>query len=164
MTTRWLAAAALAMALAGCADDEMAPAEIPVPATSAVEASPSTIPAIRAATQAAAVARATKTKTTVEEDTNAGSGSRGLDEFVADVRSQIPEVTLDRRDEEIEEIAEQACPSLKAGKSAAALVAEVEELAGADHGTADKLIKLAIDTVCPTQQNRADEFQKDDRP
>jgi hypothetical protein len=159
MTRRWLAAAALVTALAGCADDEIAPAEIPVPATGPAEASPSAIPAIRAATHAAAVPRATTTKiTAAEEMTNAGSGSRGLDGFVADVRSQVPEVAVDRRDEEIEEIAQQACPSLQADKKAAAVVAEVEEMAGVDKATADQLIRLAIETVCPAQHGRADEF------
>jgi hypothetical protein len=90
--------------------------------------------------------------------TNAGSGSRGLDGFVADVRSQVPQVAVDRRDEEIEEIAQQACPSLEADKKAAAVVTEVEEMAGVDKATADKLIKLAIETVCPAQHGRADEF------
>lgn len=156
MTRRWLAAATLVMALAGCADEELAPAEIPVPATGAAESS--AMPAVRAATHVVAVPRATRTQMTAEEQTNAGSGSRGLDGFVADVRSQVPEVALDRRDEEIEEIARQTCAALSAGKKAAAVVTQAEELAGVDRASAEKLIKLAIDTVCPAEQNRADEF------
>jgi hypothetical protein len=158
MTRRWLAAATLVMALAGCADEELAPAEIPVPATGAAEASPSAIPAVRAATHVAAVPRATKTKMTAGEQTNAGSGSRGLDGFVAGVRTRVPEVALDRRDEEIEEIAQQACAGLKGGKTAAAVVAQAAKLAGVDKPPAAELIKLAIDTVCPNQQDRAGEF------
>jgi len=153
MTRRWPAAAALVLALAGCADDEAAPAEIPWPATSAT--SSSAIPAVRAAKHAAAIPRATETRTT------AGSGSRGLDGFVADVRTQVPEVAVDRRDEELEDIAQQACPSLKAGKNAAVIVTDVEGTAGVDKVTAEKLIKLAIDTVCPAQHGRADEFSTD---
>jgi hypothetical protein len=61
MTRRWLAATALVMALAGCADEELAPAEIPVPATGAAEAPASAVPVIRAATHAAAP-RAAKSK------------------------------------------------------------------------------------------------------
>jgi hypothetical protein len=152
MTRRWLAAAALVTALAGCADDEVAPAEIPWPATSAAAPSPSAIPAVRAAKHAAVIPRATKAKTT------AGSGNRGLDGFVADVRTQVPQVAVDRRDEEIEEIAQQACPSLKAGRNAAVIVTDVERMVGVDKATAEKLIRLAIDTVCPDQHGRADKF------
>jgi hypothetical protein len=79
------------------------------------------------------------------------------------VQARVPDVAVDRRDEEIGAIAQQACASLAAGKSAAALVAETRSLGTADaeatdQATARELIKLAIDTVCPDQDGRVDEF------
>ena len=79
------------------------------------------------------------------------------------VRARVPDVAIDRRDEEIEAVAEQACASLAAGKSADAVVAETRSLGTADaeatdQATARELIKLSIDTVCPAQAKRVDEF------
>ncbi|GIE99856.1 DUF732 domain-containing protein [Paractinoplanes rishiriensis] len=85
------------------------------------------------------------------------------DTFVDVVRARLPEVALDRRDEEIQAIADAACADLAAGKDADDVVAAARSLgtldAGAtDHATARELIKLAIDLTCPEQARRVDEF------
>jgi len=78
----------------------------------------------------------------------AGSGDSGLDRFVEAVQRQLPEVALDRRDEEVEELGEQACDSLAAGEKDAAVAGEIGEqgVASADART---LVALARTTACP---------------
>ena len=83
--------------------------------------------------------------------------------FATTVQEKVPEVAVDRRDEEIEAIADQACASLAAGKDADAVVTETRTLGtadaeAADRATARELVKLAIGTVCPDQSVRAREF------
>jgi hypothetical protein len=175
MTRRWLATAVLLVALAGCGEDGAAPADVPVPAASASAGSPAPAVSVgsRPATHASATSRATRTATAATTGahgtdagsggTDAGSGGTGLDRFVAVVRAKVPEVAVDRRDEEIEAVAQQACASLAAGRAAGAVVAETRSLGTADveatdQATARELIKLAIDTVCPAQAKRVDEF------
>jgi hypothetical protein len=84
-------------------------------------------------------------------------------EFVDVVQSRLPEVAADRRAEEIEAIATRACASLADGTDAETIVAETRSLGtldaeAADHATARELVKLAIDTICPDQAARVDEF------
>jgi hypothetical protein len=83
--------------------------------------------------------------------------------FVDVVRSRLPEVAADRRDEEIQAIADRACTALSGGADAGTIVAETRALGtldaeATDHATARELIKLAIDTTCPDQDRRVDEF------
>jgi hypothetical protein len=140
---RWVLPAAV-LVLAACGDDEAKPADVPAPvpveSTTTPEAAATTTPA------AATPARTTRTATTGPAAPAAG----GLAAFVRVVQARTPEIALDRRDEEIEAIAQQACASLTAGKKAGALVAETRAL-----GTADA---EATDTVCPDQRDRVDEF------
>ncbi|GID92352.1 hypothetical protein Adi01nite_17640 [Amorphoplanes digitatis] len=77
--------------------------------------------------------------------------------FVAAVQNRLPAVALDHRDEEIAAIAGQACTSLAAGEGAGTIVAGTERF-GTDEATAHKLIKMAIDNVCPDQDRRIEEF------
>jgi hypothetical protein len=79
------------------------------------------------------------------------------------VRERLPEIAVDRRDEEIEEIADRACAALADAGDAGAVVASTRSLGTADaeatdRATARELIKLAIDTTCPDQDRRVDEF------
>ena len=136
MTTRWLAATALVLALAGCGDDDAGtkPADVPAPEV--------------------AVTRSSSAPTAT---------AGGIDAFVAAVRQALPEVAADRRDEEVAAIAEQACSALAGGEEADAVVTRARTLGtldaeATDHATARELVKLAIDTVCPAQSRRADEF------
>ncbi|MEV6487741.1 hypothetical protein AB0M20_03740 [Actinoplanes sp. NPDC051633] len=155
---RWAVPLAVPLAgvlmLAACADDEAAPAD--VPASVPVESTPAATPEITATTTAAAKpARTAATE-------RAGQGG-GMAAFVAAVQAKMPEIAVDRRDEEIEEIAQQACASLAAGTKTDALVAETRALGTADaeatdQATARELIKLAIDTVCPAESDRVDDF------
>lgn len=78
--------------------------------------------------------------------------------FVRVVQASVPELAVDRRDEEIAAVAEQSCSSLAAGQDADTLVTETRNTAAVDRATARELIKLSIGTVCPAQQKRAREF------
>jgi len=137
MTTRWLATAALLVALGGCSDGAgTRPADAPAPVTTPA-ATPATSASVREAV--------------------------GPDAFVAGVRRSLPEVAADRRDEEITAIAAKACTALAGGEDADAVVAGTRTLGtpdaeATDEATARELVKLAIDTVCPDQDRRVDEF------
>jgi hypothetical protein len=154
MTTRWLLTTTTALGLAaavlaGCGADEPA-----------VPAAGSTQPTAAAPAATAGSAPATPT----EGGTGgAPAGEDGSARFVAVVRDKLPAVAADRRDEEIGQIAEQACAGLSGGKSADEVVAQARTLGtvdaeATDHATARELIKLAIDTVCPDQAKRVDDF------
>jgi hypothetical protein len=141
------AAAALASALAGCSADEppaAAPAPaLPVSVAPPVASSPSpAAPAVptKTATRAPAAARTLAPLATAEPR---------LDRFVAAVQRQMPEIAVDRREEEVAAIGELACASRAAGKRKAAVVAEIEE-AGVSAADARKLLTLAEATACRT--------------
>jgi hypothetical protein len=139
MRRRWpVVAMAAGFALVGCADERSGtPAPAPavsVPATARAGDAPRTTPA------------------------TAGTGS-----FVELVRAKLPEIATDRRDEEIQAIADTACAELGAGKEPDAIVAGTRSLGtldaeATDQATARELIKLAIDTTCPDQSGRVDDF------
>lgn len=132
MRRHWFVAVfAAALALGGCS-----PEEVPSPAGSTAPAAPSSRGPVAA---------------------------DGAATFVTTVQAKVPEVALDRREEEIAAIAQQACADLAAGKDADAVVAAARSLGtadaeAADQATARELVKLAIDTVCPDQSRRVDEF------
>jgi hypothetical protein len=140
---RWAVPLAAVLTLAACADKGA-----DVPMSVPVESTPTT----------AAAAEPARTPGTER----AGQGG-GMPAFVSAVQAKMPEIAVDRRDEEIEAIAQQACASLAAGTKADALVAETRALGTADaeatdQATARELIKLAIDTVCPAESDRVDDF------
>jgi uncharacterized protein DUF732 len=76
-------------------------------------------------------------------------GSAALDRFVAAVQRRLPEVALDRRDEEVEDLGEQACDALKGGRSATAAAGGVVEQ-GVTPADARMLVGLARDNLCRT--------------
>ena len=140
MARRWLVVAVLLVPLGGCADEpEAEPATVPVPVTSSAAPvpSPSAVAATRAATAWA------------ERPPPA--------DFGTEVRRELPALAVDRRDEEIDGIAEQTCAALAAGRPARAVVDGVRAY-GADAASARALIKLAIAAQCPGQDRRAGEF------
>jgi ABC-type phosphate transport system substrate-binding protein len=153
MTTRWLlttttALALAATALAGCGTDDAA-----TPATASTQPT----------TAAPTTAGSTPATTADGQTSGAPAGEGGSARFVAVVRDKLPGVAADRRDEEIGLIAEEACAGLSGGKSADEVVAQARTLGtvdaeATDHATARELIKLAIDTVCPGQAKRVDDF------
>ena len=143
MRRLWPVLAATALMLTGCGDDAP-PAPAPAPA----------------ATTATATATATATP---EGSSAAATPPESTAGFVAVVRERLPEVAADRADEDIAAVAQEACTSLAAGTDADTIVAGTRSLGTADaeavdHATARELIKLAIDTVCPDQDRRVDEF------
>ncbi len=146
MRRLWPVVAATVLMLAGCGEDDRA---------AEAEAGPATATAATAAGSSPEGAPAAGA--TVE---SARAGAAG---FVSVVRERLPEVAVDRRDDEIAAVAGQACASLAAGDDAETVVAGTRSLGTADaeavdHATARELIKLAIDTVCPDQDRRVDEF------
>ena len=90
--------------------------------------------------------------------TDAGSGDAGLDRFVAAVQQHLPDVALDRRDEEVEALGQEACAGLRAGKTDTAVAGEIgaEDVTPAD---ARKLVTLARSTACPGRPKVADPAQ-----
>jgi len=83
--------------------------------------------------------------------------SSAVEGFVAVVQRKLPGVAVDHRDEEIVALARQACAALAAGRPADTVVAEVRTF-GADRAAARQLVRLAIETMCPGQERRIDEF------
>jgi multidrug efflux pump subunit AcrA (membrane-fusion protein) len=158
MRKHWVLAAATMLVLAGCSDDAE-PADVPPPpVVSSATSSPEPV-----ASEAAGTTAAAPEPTRTSKKPSAEKTGTGLAGFVSVVRARLPDVAIDRRDEEIEAVAEQACASLAAGKRADAVVAETRSLGTADaeatdQATARELIKFSIDTVCPTQAKRVDEF------
>lgn len=90
--------------------------------------------------------RAKPTKTAADEG-GAGSGNTGLDAFVAAVQRELPDVALDRRDEEVEELGQQACQALAAGKKDGDVAGEISA-EGVTAPDARKLVTLARSTAC----------------
>jgi hypothetical protein len=78
---------------------------------------------------------------------SAASGSAGLDRFVAAVQRKLPGVALDRRDDEVEDLGEQACAALGHGRSAASVTHEVAAR-GVTSADARMLVGLARDNLC----------------
>jgi hypothetical protein len=153
MARRWLVAAVLLLAAGGCGDGtEAEPAKVPVPVTSSADPGPSRSAAGSRA--AAAPARTAPPAPAAPVDRATPTVSPG---FVAVVQRTMPDLVLDHRDDELLTLARQACAALAAGRSADAVVAEVRTF-GTDRASARKLVRLAITTVCPGQDRRADEF------
>ena len=151
MARRWLVAAVVLVALGGCGDEpEAEPATVPVPVTSSDAPSRPAVVASRSA-PARAAAPAPVTPQAVDE------GRGGTAGFVAAVQRDLPSLAVDRRDDELAALARQACAGLAAGRSADAVVTEIRA-AGVDRAGARRLIRLAIATVCPGRERRADEF------
>jgi hypothetical protein len=162
LLTRSAFALVTVLPLAACGDDRAAvsvPAPVPIVSETTTEP-PAAEPSVTT-TVAANPARTTTHRAAGPATGSAAGG--GLPAFVRDVQATAPEIAIDRRDEEIEAIAQQACASLAAGKKAKALIAETRALGtpdaeATDQATARELIKLAIDTVCTDRVGRIDEF------
>jgi hypothetical protein len=139
-----IAAVTVLFALAGCDHAPPRPATEPVPAATAVPKETATeSPAASLPSPALSSPAAAKPPV----DVDAGSGSAGLDRFVAAVRRKLPDVVLDRRDEEVEDLGKQACDAFKGGRSATAVARAVagEGVAPADART---LVGLARTDLC----------------
>jgi hypothetical protein len=149
------AAAATVLMLGGCSDE---PPAADAPTVAAPTAAPST-----AAPSTATPSTPAPSTPAAPAGESPGRTSSGTTGFVSVVRAQLAEVAADRSDDDIAAIARQACTSLAAGDDADAVIAATRSLGTADaeavdQATARELIKLAIDTVCPDQDRRVDEF------
>jgi hypothetical protein len=131
---------ALALPIAGCGVPGTQPAPWPAPTTTAPSPAPTT-----------------------NAPVDAGTASKALDGFVTTVQKRMPKVVADRRDEELEAVAEQSCALLASGADARTIAAVARTLGTADPyatdlSTAHRLVKLSIATVCPAEKRRAREF------
>jgi hypothetical protein len=84
-----------------------------------------------------------------QAQTNAGSGNPDLDRFVAAVQSRLPDVAMDRRDEEVAALGQAACDGLAGGGSPAAITRELADQ-GVTSTEARTLLALAKATACHT--------------
>jgi hypothetical protein len=109
------------------------PAAVAAPGPSPAGTATATAEPVRTATAAAA---------------GADPGPHGLDRFVAAVQVRLPDVALDRRDDEIADLGQQACDQLAAGKKTAAVAGSLAE-PGVSDADARALVALARDTACP---------------
>lgn len=141
----------LLVALAGCSHE-------PTPKTVAAPADAATNVPLETASEAPSVTGSPAPKATARTKparksspaaprADAGSGSAGVDRFVAAVQRKLPEVALDRRDDEVEDLGERACEALGAGRSATAAAGEVAEQ-GVTPSDARALVGLARDDLC----------------
>jgi hypothetical protein len=143
--TGWAAAGVLLL-LAGCSHATTSPAvappraPTPVPPQSAAP-SPAAVPT--AASTLSASAAPHGAATTATEIATVG----GMARFVAAVQRRLPSVALDRRDDEVEELGEQVCDSVAAGKRTATVEGEIREF-GVGKSDARTLVALAQDTAC----------------
>jgi hypothetical protein len=159
MRRQWLAVTALLVVaagggnavLAGCAEDKVPPGDVP---TTGAAPAPVLLPPSQAPASVAAAPAEKSTKKTEP----AKAAEPDLDGFVAAVRRELPDAAVDRRDDEVADLAEQECESLEQGKSHSAIVTETTELGGVGKTQAATMIKLAITAVCPAQEDRAAEF------
>lgn len=161
LTRRWLVTAVAIVALAGCGA-EAEPTDVPVPAPSAPSPAGSSTAGPSAAASAAGPG-GDGTSAAGGAATRTDSASGGTGAFVSVVRDRLPDIAADRRDGEIGDIARQACAALSGGATADRIVADTRALGtldatATDPATARELVKLAIDTVCPGQAGRVDEF------
>ena len=136
--------AVLLLALTGCADGDPALAPGRVVTSVPPESAPPPETAAPSPTHPEAAAPGPTHPKTAPTRADAGSG---LDRFVAAVQAKLPDVALDRRDEEVEELGQQACTSLAAGKKPATVAGELRGL-GVGEADARELIVLAKDTAC----------------
>jgi hypothetical protein len=141
-------AAGLLTATTACADDPPARPEPPVTPASApvVAAAPERVPpSVRTTTTAPAEPAAPsprRTRTAPAEDPG-----RALDRFLTAVRQQLPEVVVDRRDEEVAALGIRACDALTAGKTRAAAARTLAE-EGLTSDQAGTIVELARGTTC----------------
>jgi Protein of unknown function (DUF732) len=143
-----LVSVSLLVAVAGCGHDPE-PKTVAAPAAAVTDVPP------QAATEAPAVTHSPAPKATVSKKpapkvkakaAEAESGA-GLDRFVAAVQQKLPDVALDRRDEEVEDLGQQACAALGAGRSATAAAGEVAD-EGVTPAAARALVGLARADLC----------------
>jgi Protein of unknown function (DUF732) len=87
--------------------------------------------------------------TPAQAETDAGSGDPGLDRFVAAVQRKLPDVAMDRRDEEVAALGRTACDRLAAGSSPAAITHDLADQ-GITPAEAHTLLSLARTTACDT--------------
>ncbi|MFC3739061.1 DUF732 domain-containing protein [Paractinoplanes deccanensis] len=69
-------------------------------------------------------------------------------DFVASVQRDLPEVAVDRRDEEVAALGERTCAGLRSGKKSATVVNEIRAQ-GVPDPQARQLLALARVTACP---------------
>jgi hypothetical protein len=138
-----LTACFLVLAAAGCSsstEKSTAPSPAgrvvsPVPQATTTQP-PAVAPTV---TKTAALGRPQARKTT--------TAPPSIDRFVAAVQRQMPQFVVDRRDDEVAELGEEACRSLAAGKRDTAVASEITEY-GVAASDARHLVTLARANAC----------------
>ncbi|MBU2669278.1 DUF732 domain-containing protein [Actinoplanes bogorensis] len=135
----------LAATLTGCSDPDPASVGVPVRA----ETSP---PLVREETSTPPPPGAPIVTTTVPAPRSSPppspTATRGYDQFVARVREKLPEVVIDRRDEEVAALGEQTCTGVRKGRPDATTVGEIQRQ-GLTPAAARAVLALAKATACP---------------
>jgi hypothetical protein len=146
-----IASVTLLVAVAGCSHGST-PKTVAAPAAAATDVHPESASEAPGVTEVPAP-KATVPRKPVRKSSppaakaDAGSGIAGVDRFVAAVQQKLPGVALDRRDEEVEDLGEQACEALKGGRSATVAAGEVAEQ-GVTASDARTLVGLAKNDLC----------------
>jgi len=144
-----LAAVSLTLGLAACGHDPE-PKTVAAPAAAAADVpleAASNAPAATATAAPKAKAPEARAPRKTAAPADVPGGTVGLDRFVDAVRQKLPDVALDRRDEEVEDLGEQACDALHTGRSATAAAGAVAAQ-GVAPGEARALVGLARDNLC----------------
>ena len=113
-------------ALVACSGADTPPPQRPEPVLSPVplEPQPSTQPTLAAPARTRADAAPPGTRRPAVRETAA---LESMDQFVARVQQELPQVAADRRDEELAALGEQMCASLAAGRGTAAVAGEMQD-------------------------------------
>ncbi|GAA4960401.1 hypothetical protein GCM10025331_59470 [Actinoplanes utahensis] len=122
------------------------------------------VPGETATTPPTGPAATTPAGTTPAGTTPAGTPPEaGTYAFVGVVREKLPELGGGRGDEELQAMADVICNALAKDAKSGDVVDATRSMGSRDgtpidHATANEVIKLAIDTSCPGQASRVDEF------
>ncbi|MBL7261731.1 DUF732 domain-containing protein [Paractinoplanes lichenicola] len=148
-----LTAAALFGVLTGCSDPEPPTPVAPAPPPAIVEESPSPLTSVREREPQASVRErephASVRETEPQAKAPTRTTARDIDAFVALMREKLPEVVVDRRDEEVAALGEQTCAELKRGRKDTAVIAGMTDQ-GFTTPDAKTVLTLARTSACPT--------------
>lgn len=143
------ATVALLVTLTGCGHGST-PKTVAAPEAAAtnVPLEPASEPPAVTASPAPQASKATASpKPSHKTSTSAVAGAAGLERFVTAVQRKLPQVALDRRDEEVQDLGNQACAALGSGRSATDAAGVVAEQ-GVAPSDARALVGLAKDDLC----------------
>lgn len=142
------ATVALLVTLTGCGHGST-PKTVAVPEAAAtnVPLEPASEPPAVTTSPAPQASKAARTTASPKPSHNTATSVAGLERFVTAVQRKLPQVALDRRDEEVQDLGKQACTALGSGGSATDAAGVVAEQ-GVAPSDARALVGLAKDDLC----------------